>query len=240
MPGLRTALLALLALPLVGCPHLIFAVPTLLNDEPRFRGPAGAAPASPLVPIRVDLETGGHFAQFYLRVDGQNLSPSAGPCRRWFMRRGAREFGDAPRSFCDDDAVRFRIAAGVPHRIELLVGSVHTVAKRVYLEYSDNLRWQMPISSQPVELSFVPEPGSSYTIRAREIGLDLRRALGENAPRGTDWDPDAHSPSYLGGSEVGSLELEVMRNADRRIVGSVSAPLYSGPLACGPPFCVLP
>jgi len=235
-----TALLALLALPLLGCPHLIYAVPTLMNQEPRFRAPAGDAPAPPLVPVRVDIATEGHFAIFYLRVDGTNLTPSAGPCRRWFMRRGAQETPDAPRSFCDEDDVRFRVAASIPHRLELLVGSLHTVAKRVYVESGPNLRWRMPISTQLVEFSFEPESGSSYTIRSREVGLDLRRALGEDAPRGTRWDPAAHTPSYAGGTEVGSLELKVMRNRDRRIVEVVSAPFYSGQLACGPPFCTAP
>jgi len=236
----RSSPTALLALPLLGCPHLIYAVPTLMNQEPRFRAPAGDAPAPPLVPIRLDLGTEGHFVKYYLRVDGANLTPSAGPCRRWFMRRGAQETPDAPQSFCDEDEVRFRVAAGVPHRIELLIGSEHTVAKRVYLESGDNLHWRMPIATQLVELSIEPEPGSSYTIRGREVALDLRRALGEDAPHGTRWDPKAHSPTYLGGAEVGSLELLVTRNADRRIVETLSVPLFSGKLACGPPFCAAP
>ena len=71
-----------------GCPHLIFAVPTLLNREARFRGPEGGDAAPPLVRVAVELETGGHFLTYYLRVDGTNLTPSAGPCRRCTGFRG--------------------------------------------------------------------------------------------------------------------------------------------------------
>lgn len=237
MRSAPTALLALLALPLLGCPHVIYAVPTLLNEEPRFPAPGAAAPTPELVPIRLELATEGHFLLYYLRVDGKVLAPSAGPCRRWFLRRGAQETTSAPGSFCDDDEVRFRVAAGVPHRVELQVGSVHTVAKRVFLEYTDNLRWRLPISTQPVTLSIEPEPASTYTIRGREVALDLRQALGEDAPRGTDWDPEAHAPSFQRGTEVGRLELEVVRSRDRQVVGELSVPLYSGSLVCGPPFC---
>jgi hypothetical protein len=234
------SLLVPIVLPLLGCPHVIYAIPTLLNREPRFPAARSVEPVADLVPIRLDLETEGHFLLFYLRVDGKNLTPSAGPCRRWFLLRGAREAEAAPRSFCDEDEVRFRVAAGVPHSVELLVGSEHTVAKRVYLEPGENLRWRMPIATQRVELSIDPEPGSSYTIRGREVALDLRRALAEDAPRGTRWDPAAHAPVFAGGTEVGSLELQVLRNADRRVVGELSAPLYSGRMVCGPPFCAAP
>jgi hypothetical protein len=237
---IASALLCLTSLPLLGCPHLVYAVPTLSNREPRFPGPAHAASGAKLVSVSVDLETEGHFLLYYLRVDGKSLEPSAGPCRRWFMRRGAREAEAEPRSFCDEDAVRFRVAPGVPHTVELLVGSEHTAAKRVFLDRGGNLAWRIQIATQRVELSIDPEPGSSYTIRGRERALDPRSALGEDAPRGTRWNPDEHAPVYLAGTEVGSLELQVLRNKDRRVVQQLSLPLYSGRLACEPPFCAAP
>jgi hypothetical protein len=235
-----SALLVLTVLPLLGCPHLLYAVPTMMNREPRFPGPAPVASGAKLVSIALDLETEGHFLVYYLRVDGKSLEPSAGPCRRWFMRRGAREAEAEPRSFCDEDVVRFRVAPGVPHRVELLVGAEHTAAKRVFLDRDGNLDWRIQIRTQRVELSIDPEPGSSYTIRGREVRLDLRSALGEDAPKGTRWNPDEHAPVYLGGTEVGSLELQVLRNKDRRVVQQLSVPLYSGRLACEPPFCAAP
>jgi hypothetical protein len=189
------------------------------------------------VPVVLDFQTEGHFLLFRLRVDGKNLEPVAGTCRGWFLRRGARESPTAQRSFCDEDAVRFYLAAGVPHTLELLVGSEHTVAERVYLKPGENLRWKLPITTRRVELSIQPEPGHSYRVRAREQALSLRTALGTDAPSGTSWDPAAHEPTYTSGREVGTLRLEVLRDARRHLVSELSVPLYSGRMKCEPPFC---
>lgn len=238
--GLTSAILCLVSLPLLGCPHLIYAVPTLMNETPRFPGPGPLAPGSKFVPITLRLGTEGHFVLFHLRVDGTNLEPSAGTCRRWFLRRGAREAPSAPRSFCDQDDARFYVATGVPHTLELLVGSEHTVATRVLLEPGENLRWKMPITTRRIELSINLEPGSSYTLRGGEEVLDLRSALPKDAPRGTSWDVDQHEPIFYKGLKVGSMQIELLRNADRRVESALSVPLYSGRMRCEPPFCETP
>jgi hypothetical protein len=230
----RASILLLVTLPLLGCPHAIYAIPTMMNRAPRF---SGVAPDPVLVPVALDFQTDGHFLVFYLRVDGKNLEPSAGPCRRWFLLRGAREAPTAQRSFCDEDDVRFYLAAGIPHTLELLVGSEHTVAERVYLEPGKHLSWKMPITTQRVELSIDPEPGHSYSVRAREEDLNLRTALGKDAPSGTSWDPEEHKPIYYSGREVGTLRIEVLRDARRTFVSELSVPLYSGRMKCELPFC---
>ena len=222
---------------LLGCPHVIYAVPTLMNEAPRFPGPLPAAPGSKFVPITLRLGTEGHFVLFHLRVDGTNLEPSAGTCRRWFLRRGARETQDAPRSFCDQDDARFYVATGVPHTLELIVGSEHTVATRVLLEPGENLHWKMPITTRLIELSINLQPGSSYTLRGGEEVLHLQNALPKDAPRGTSWDVDQHEPIFYRGLEVGSMQIEVLRNADRRVESALSVPLYSGRMKCEAPFC---
>jgi len=206
-----------------------------MNDPPRFSGPESTAPGSEFVPIALHFETEGHFLVYRLRVDGKNLEPSAGTCRRWFLLRGAREAQTTQRNFCDDDDVRFYLAAGVPHTLELLVGSEHTVAKRVALERDRKIRWKMPISTRRVEMSITPEPGRSYTVRGGEQLLHLRSALSSEAPRGTRWDVDESDQIYLRGVEVGTLRIEVLRG--RQIVSELSVPLYSGRMSCEPPFC---
>jgi hypothetical protein len=227
------SILFLVIVALLGCPHVIYAVPTLMNQAPRFPVVAG----SEFVPIALRLRTEGHFLLFRLRVDGKNLEPTAGTCRRWFLRRGAREAQTARRSFCNHDAVRFYVAAGVPHTLEFVIGSEHTVAKRVFLEPGENLRWKMPITTGRVELPVNLEPRHSYTIRAAEEALHLRSALSKDAPTGTRWKVNEHRPIYYDGVEVGTLRIEVLRNRDRRIVSELSVPLYSGRLRCEPPFC---
>ena len=231
---LGISILLLSTLPLLGCPHAIYAVPTLLQRTPRF---PGGATHPRFVPVALDFQTGGQFLLFRLRVDGKNLEPAPGPCRRWFLRRGAIEAATAQKSFCNEDEVRFYLAAGVPHTLELLIGSQHTVATRVYVRPGENLRWKMPITTRPIELSIDPEAGHSYTVSAREEALDLRAALGKDAPTGTDWDPAAHKAIYASGRPVGTLKLEVRRDARRDLVSELSVPLYSGPMGCEPPFC---
>ena len=190
-----------------------------------------------LVPVALDLQTQGHFLVFHLRVDGTNLEPNAGGCRRWFLRRVAREAESSGRAFCRDDSVYFDAAAGARHTLELLVGSEHTVATRVMLRPGENLRWRMPIRTGRIEVPLALEPGHSYTLEGREEELDLGRALAEGAPTGTRWDPDAHEPVFRSGVEVGSLRLRVLRDADGSVLEELSAPLRSGRLRCEPPFC---
>ena len=231
------SILFLVSAPQLGCPHIIYAIPTLMGRAPRFPGPAPVEARSEFVPIALAFESKGHYLVFRLRVDGKNLEPSMGSCRRWFLLREAREAETARRSFCDHDAVRFYVAAGVPHTLELLVGSEHTVAKRVLLEPGENIRWKMPIRTGRVELSINPEPGSSYTVRGGEEALNLRSALGKKAPSGTRWDLDEYDPIFYGGIEVGTMRIKVLRDGDRQIISELSVPLYSGRIKCEPPFC---
>jgi hypothetical protein len=227
----------LLAVPLLGCPHAIFAIPTLMTRTPSFPASAAAEAGSQLVPVALDFETGGHFLLFRARVDGTNLEPSAGSCRRWFMRRVAREAGSAQRTFCSDDDVGFDVGAGARHSLEVLLSSEHTVAERVMLRPGENVRWRLPIRSGPIEIPLDVEPGHSYTVEGREVGLDLRRALAKDAPSGTRWDLDGHEPVFTSGVQVGSLRIRVLRDADGQVVEELSAPLVSGRSSCGPPFC---
>jgi hypothetical protein len=236
---LRPAILCLLALPLVGCPHFIYAVPTLLTPEPSFPGPEPVQAHASFVPVAVDLDTEGHFLVYRLRVDGKNLEPNAGTCRRWFLKRVAREGESAERRFCSDDSVHFRVAAGVPHDLELVVGSEHTVAKRVVLRPGANVRWRLPIRSARIELPIELAPGHAYTVEGREAALDPRRALAAEAPppEAGRWDLDAYEPTFRSGVEVGSLRLRVLRDVDGQVLEEVSVPLYSGRMGCEPPFC---
>ena len=229
----RGSLLLLATLPLLGCPHAIYAIPTLAHRTPRF---AGGATDPRFVAVALDFQTEGHFLLFRARVDGRNLEPSAGPCRRWFLRRGADEAPTATRTFCNEDEARFYLAAGVSHTLELLIGSQHTVATRAYVQPGENLRWKMPITTRRIELSIDPEPGRPYTVRAREQALDLAAAL-KDAPTGTRWDPAEHEPIYYRGRVVGTLKLEVLRGARHELVSELSVPLYSGRMPCEPPFC---
>jgi hypothetical protein len=236
---LRGSALSLAVAPCLGCPHAIYAIPTLLHEAPRFPGAAPAAADPKFVPIALDLATEGHFIVYRLRVDGTNLEPTSGPCRRWFLVRGARVAGAEPRTFCGDDDVRFRVAAGTPHSVELLIGSEHTVAKRVVLEPGESLRWRMPIKTQRVELSITPDARESYTLRGGEEVLRLGSALGSQAQAETRFERDAR-PRYYKGVEVGAMRIGILRDRDRRVVSEVSVPLYSGRLGCEPPFCEAP
>jgi hypothetical protein len=207
-----------------------------MTPIPSFPAPGSAGEAPQWVQVALDLETGGHFLVYHLRVDGTNLEPNAGGCRRWWMQRVAREAGSAPKAFCGDDDVWFDVAAG-HHTLELQVASEHTVAKRVVLRPGANVRWRMPIRSGPIEIPLDVEPGQSYTVEGREVGLDLRVALPAERPSGTDWDLDAYEKVFRRGVEVGSLRIRVLRDADGREVRAVSVPLLSGRAACQPPFC---
>ncbi len=230
------SLLLLVAVLLLGCPHVIYAIPTLANSPPEFSGPEPVEGAK-FVPIELDLRTKGRFLLFRLRVDGRSLEPSAGSCRKWFLRRGAREAQTTRRIFCDQDAVRFYLAAGVRHTLELLIGSEHAVAKRALLRPGEHLHWRMPTTTRRVELVIDPKAGSSYTVRGGETTLNLRRALPETTPRGTRWDSGAGEPIYHKGVEVGSMRFQVVRDGDRRVLSDLSVPLYSGPMTCELPFC---
>lgn len=231
------AILFLVTMPILGCPHIIFGIPTVMSRAPRFSGPEPVKAGSEFVPIALDFETEGHFLVFRLRVDERNLEPSVGRCRRWFLFRVAREAESARRSFCNHDAVRFYVTAGVPHTLEFLIGSEHTVAKRVLLRPGENIRWRMPITTGRVELSINPEPGHAYTVHGGEEVLNLRSALAEKAPSGTRWDLDEYDPIYHSGVEVGTMRIRVLRDADRQIVSELSVPLYSRRMKCEPPFC---
>ena len=229
--------LCLALTPLLGCPQVFFGIPAALRSEPRFVGPGPARPDAEFVPIQFDLETQGNSLAFRLRVDGRNLQPSAGACRRWMLHRVARESETARRSFCGDDTVRLHLEAGVDHTLELIGESEHTVAERRFMRPGRNLEWHMPISTQPFEISINPEPGHSYVVQAGEKDLDFTKALGENAPSGTKWDPDEHEASYYNGMPVGTMTIRVLRTADRQVASEVSVPLYSGHMKCQPPFC---
>jgi len=235
--ALLGALLVCAAAPLLGCPHLIYAIPTMMTPTPRFSGVEPAPPEAEFVPLSLDFRSEGHFLLFRLRVDGQNLEPSAGTCRRWFLLRGAHEVQTAGKSFCDEDDVKLDLAAGVPHTLELVVGSEHTVAKRVVLEPGANVRWKMPITTRHVEVSITPERDQEYTLRAREEVLNLANAMPRESPRGTNWKLDAYEPIYKRGVEVGLLRIEVLRGPDDEVVSAFSVPLYSGRMGCEPPFC---
>jgi hypothetical protein len=208
-----------------------------MRAEPRFVGPGPIRPDAEFVPLGFDLESEGNALAFRLRVNGQNLTPTMGACRRWMLRRVARESETAQRSFCDDDSVRIHLEAGVDHTLELMGESEHRVAVRRYLEPGRDLTWDMPISTQPFELSVNLEPGHSYVVRAGEKDLDFSKALGEQAPAGTKWDPEQHEAVYYSDMPVGTITVSVLRAADDRVVSETSVSLRSGHMACEPPFC---
>jgi len=200
--------------------------------------PADAAEAgAALSPVSLDLDTRGHYLVFHLRVDGQSLEPNSGPCRRWLLVRVAREAGSAEQSFCSDDSVRFDVASGMRHSLDLLVGAEHTVVRRVVLRPGENVRWRIPVRTGRIEVPIDAELGHSYTVEGREEDLHLRSALLEQAPSGTRWDLEGYEPAYHSGVEVGWLRIRVLRDADGRVVEELSVPLVSGRLVCEPPFC---
>jgi hypothetical protein len=239
--GFRTrasgATLCLAVVPLLGCPQIVFGIPAAFRDEPRFSAAEPAGADSKFVPVDVDFATQGHFVFYRLRVDGQNLEPTTGGCRRWFLHRVAREAESARKQFCQHDAVRFYLESGTEHTLQLVIGSQHTVAKRVRVEWGPNRRWKMQISTKPFELSIDPEPGAAYTIRAREKELDPRKALGEDAPEEVVRDLESYEPIYHRGVEVGTLTVSVLRNRDREIMRELGVPVYSGKMRCELPFC---
>ena len=109
--------------------------------------------------------------------------------------------------------------------------------ERVLLRPGPNVRWIISTMTQPAEMPIHLEPGVSYTLRAREEGLDFSKALGENAPTGTHWDLEKYEPVYNGGVWVGTLKVSLVRNTDGQPVSERSVPIYSGPMKCEPPFC---
>jgi hypothetical protein len=234
---IKGAVLCLGLTPLLGCPQIIFGIPAAMRSEPRIVGPGPARPDAEFAPLEFDLETQGNSLAFRLRVDGRNLQPSAGACRRWMLRRVARESETARRSFCDDDSIRLHLEAGVDHTLELIGESEHMVVERRFLKPGRNLQWHIPIATQPFELSVNLEPGHSYVVQAGEKNLDFSKALGEGAPIGTKWDPDEHEPTYSTGMPVGTMTVRVLRTTDRQVTSEVSVPLYSGHMKCPPPFC---
>lgn len=234
---IKTAALCLALAPLPGCPQIVFGIPAAMRAEPRFVGPGPLRSDAEFVPLEFDLETRGNSLAYRLRVNGRNLEPSTGGCRRWMLRRVARESETARRSFCDDDSVRLHLEASVDHTLELVGESEHRVAERRYLRPGRNLTWDMPISTQPFELSVNLEPGHAYVVRADEKDLDFGRALAENAPAGTKWDAEEHQAIYYSGVPVGTMTVSVVRRADGRVAGEISVPLQSGPMKCEPPFC---
>jgi hypothetical protein len=233
----KRAALCLALTPLLGCPQVFFGIPAAMRAEPRFVGPGPVRPDAEFVPLEFDLETESNAVAFRLRVNGQNLAPTMGACRRWMLHRVARESETAKRSFCDDDFVRIHLEAGVDHTLELMGESEHRVAERRYLRPGRNLTWDMPISTQPFQLSVNLEPGHSYVVRAGEKDLDFSKALGEKAPAGTKWDPEEHEAAYYSGVPVGTMTVSVLRSADDRVVSETSVSLRSGHMACEPPFC---
>jgi hypothetical protein len=234
---IKGAALCVALTPLLGCPQIVFGIPAAMRPEPRIVGSGPIRPDAEFVPLEFDLETEGNRLLFQLRVNGRSLEPTMGACRRWMLRRVARESEAARRSFCDDDTVRLHLEAGVDHTLELIGESEHRVAVRRFLRPGRNLTWDMPISTQPFELSVNLEPGHSYVVRAGEKDMDFSEALGERGPTGTKWDPDEHEPSYYSGVPVGSMTVRVLRTTDRRLASEVSVPLYSGHMKCQPPFC---
>lgn len=231
------ALLCLAVAPLLGCPQIVFGIPAAFRDEPRFSAPPRAGGGARFAPVDVIFETQGHYVFYRLRVDGRNLEPTAGACRRWFLHRVAREAEDAKRQFCQHDDVRFYLETGVEHTLELVIGSEHTVSKRVRVEPGPHQRWKMQIATRPFELALAPEPGAAYTLRAEERDLKPREALGEGAPAETTRDFGDHAPVYRRGVEVGALTVRVVRNRDRAIESQISVPVYSGEMRCERPFC---
>ena len=233
----KCAALCLALTPVLGCPQVFFGIPAALRAEPHFVGPGPIRPDAEFVPLEFDLETESNAVAFRLRVNGRNLAPTMGACRRWMLHRVARESETAKRSFCDDDFVRIHLEAGVDHTLELMGESEHRVAERRYLRPGRNLTWDMPISTQPFQLSLNLEPGYAYVVRAGEKGLDFSKALGEDAPTGTKWDPEEHDASYYTGKPVGTMTVSVLRTADDRVVSETSVSLRSGHMTCEPPFC---
>ncbi len=233
----KSAVLCLALTPLLGCPQIVFGIPAALREEPRFVGAGPLRSDAEFVPLEFDLETEGNSLAYRLRVNGRNLEPSMGACRRWMLHRVARESKTARRSFCDDDSVRIHLQAGVEHTLEFVGESEHRVAVRRYLRPGRNLTWDMPISTQPFELSVNLEPGHAYVVRVDERDLDFSRALGEKAPTGTKWDAEEHEAVYYSGMPVGSMTLSVVRRADGRVASEIRVPLHSGHMKCEPPFC---
>jgi hypothetical protein len=87
------------------------------------------------------------------------------------------------------------------------------------------------------QLSLNREPGYAYVVRAGEKDLDFSKALGEDAPTGTKWDPEDHGASCYTGKPLGTMTVSVLRTADDRVANETSVSLRSGHMACEPPFC---
>jgi hypothetical protein len=232
-----SALLIPATLLLLGCPQIFFGIPASMQEEPTFIAPGSHRSEPEFVPIWLDFETEGRSLAFRLRVDETNLEPSTGSCRRWFLFRVAREAEAARRTFCEWDDIRFYLEANAQHTLEFMFASQHEVATRVVLSPGGNIHWRLPVVTEQVGLSVNLEPGYSYTIHASEEVLNPKKALPENAPTGTRWDPDEHDPIYRIGVEVGTMTISILRDWDYHVVSELSVPLYSGTMTCQPPFC---
>lgn len=231
------AALCLVTAPLLGCPQIVFGIPAALRSEPRFQRSAPAQGAVEFAPLVFDLQSEGRYLAYRLRIDGQNLEPTTGGCRRWFLPRVAREAEVAQETFCKDDFIRLHLEAAVPHILELSVGSEQEVAERRLLRPGPNVQWFMSTTTPRFEMPIQLEAGYSYTLRTREVGMDFSEALGENAPEGKRWDLDKYEPIYSSGIRVGTLTVSLVRNVDGELVSERSIPIYSGPMKCQPPFC---
>jgi len=202
-----------------------------------FGAPASAAEHPEYA--RVTLEfVKSEFILFYrLIVDGQRLEPTLGGCRRVALPRVARRSDQALEKFCHADFVRLYLEGGAEHHIVFAIEGEHQAAVRRRLEPGRNLRWVLPVRTEPVDLALTLEPGQSYVIRVEEKGLEVRQALGENAPPETSRDLEKYEPVFQTGVLVGTLDVRVERSRDGVTLSRISAPIYSGRLDCGPPFC---
>ena len=236
-PKCLAASLCLMVTALSGCPQIFFGIPAALRADLRFTGAGPSTSDSEFVPVDLAFEKDGRPLLFRMRVNGVTLEPTTGGCRRWFLHRVAREAGSAPRKFCQRDTIHFYLESGKEHTIDLRVGSEHTVAERGGVYVGRRLRWTVPIATRAFRLALTPEPGASYTIEAVETDLHIRTALGDNAPDERARDLDQYEAVFSSGVQVGTAKVKIVRNADNQAVSSLSVPIYSGRMTCGPPFC---
>ncbi|MDH3520641.1 MAG: hypothetical protein OEM49_09310 [Myxococcales bacterium] len=229
--------LCMAVVPLLGCPQIVFGIPASMRRPLRFAAPESSTEHPEFARVYFEFERSEFILFYRLLVDGQRLEPTLGGCRKIGLPRVARKSEEAREKFCHADFVRLVLEAGAEHRIVFAVEAEHQVAVRRRLEPGRNMRWIMPVRTQPIELALELEPGQAYVIRAEEKDLALREALGQDAPPETSRDLEKYEPVFQSGVEVGTLSVRVKRRKDGEILRELSAPLYSGKLACGPPFC---
>jgi hypothetical protein len=234
------AVLCVAVMPLLGCPQIVFGIPASMRGPVRFTAPGSTATHPEFARVYLEFKRSEFILFYRLIVDGHRLEPTLGGCRRVGLPRVARQADEAREMFCHADFVRLDLQAGAEHHIVFAVEAEHTVAERRRLEPGHNMRWVMPVRTQPIELDFAPEPGQAYLIRAAEKDLALRKALGENAPPETSRDLEKYKPVFESGVEVGVLDVQLVRRKDGTVLREVAVPLYSGKEACGPPFCEMP